>query len=192
MKTNLWKYFIDEEQTETWLNELAAEGLNCVGSSCLMHRYSFEQGEPGEYAYRIIIMDYGMGNVNTIRYLSFLQESGIEYVSHGYRHFILRKKIADGAFNLYTDRDSQIKANSTLMHFSIWTAITLFIAASFNLGITIWHITNIQHNSFAGFFTVVNGASALLCYALMVILCRQWRRYALRIKKLRDESFIYE
>ena len=127
MQTKLWKYFIDEERTEAWLNGLASEGLNCTGTGFLMHRYTFELGEPGEYAYRIVIMDHGMGHKDTIRYLTFLHESGIEYVAHGYRHFILRKKVADGAFDLYTDRESQIKTNRTLMNLSLWTAAILLI-----------------------------------------------------------------
>ena len=140
MQTNLWKYFIDEEQTEAWLNELAAEGLNCVGTGFLMHRYTFEQGEPGEYSYRITIMNHSMKHRDTIRYLAFLHENGIEYVAHGYRHFILRKKAADGAFDLYTDRESQIKANRTLMHSAIECIALLLLVGGFNMGITVWHI----------------------------------------------------
>jgi len=165
MQTKLWKYFIDEEKTEAWLNELAAEGLHCVGSSCLMHRYSFEQGEPGEYAYRIVIMEHSMRHADTIRYLAFLQENGIEYVAHGYKHFILRKKVADGAFDLYTDRASQIKANRTLMHSAIVTAALLLFIGGMNVGIVAWHISIAS----SGLLISINSAAALFCCALMLI-----------------------
>jgi len=188
MKTNLWKYFICEEQTEAWLNDLASAGLNCVGSNFLMHRYSFEMGAPGEYAYRITIMDHGMGHSDTIRYLAFLQENGIEYIAHGYRHFILRKKVADGAFDLYTDRESQIKANRTLKNFSILTFMILIPIIGLNIGIVVWHILNLH----SVWLSVINLAAAFICVALSINLCGQWRRYALRIKSLEDDSSVFE
>ena len=188
MQTNLWKYFIYEEKTEAWLNALASEGLHCVRTSFLMHRYSFEQGEPGEYAYRITIMDHGLGHSDTIRYLAFLREDGVEYVSHGHRHFILRKKVADGAFDLYTDRKSQIKATRKLIHLSIGTFITLLLVVGLNIGIVVWHIVNAHSVS----LIAINAAAAFMGVALTVNICQQWRRYALRIKKLKRDSAIYE
>jgi len=188
MKTKLWKYFIDEEKTEAWLNRLAAEGLNCVGADCLMHRYSFEQGEPGEYAYRIVILEKSMRHADTVRYLAFLWENGIEYVAHGFRHFILRKKVADGAFELYTDRESQIKINRTLMYSAIATAALLLFIGGMNIAIVAWHISIAS----SGLLVVINGAAGFVCLGLMIPLCQQWRRYAMRVKKLKADSAIYE
>jgi hypothetical protein len=187
MQIKLWKYFIDEEKTEAWLNGLAAEGLNCVGTDFLMHRYLFERGAPGEYAYRITIMDHGIAHKDTIRYLAFLHENNIEYVAHGYRHFILRKKIADSPFALYTDRASQIKTNRTLFNFSLLMVVLLLPIIALNIGVAIWQI-NTAH---AG-LTVFNTLTALICLGLVALLCGQCRRYAARIRKLKAEGAIHE
>jgi len=187
MRTSLWKYFVDEEKTENWLNDLAAEGLHCIGSGTL-HRYHFEQGEPGEYTYRIVILEHGIKHAETIRYLAFLRESGIEYVTHGNCHFLFRKKTADGPFDLFTDRESQLKANRTLMHSAIGTALVLLPLMLLNFGVAVWNVSNGHTAAFA----FINLAAGLFCAALLAAMCQQWRRYALRIKKLLDESVLYE
>jgi hypothetical protein len=190
MRTSLWKYFIDEEKTENWLNELSAEGLQCIGTGCLMHKYYFEQGDPNEYTYRFTIMDHGMGHKDTRQYLAFLHDNGIEYVAHGYRHFLLRKKAADGPFELYTDRASQIKSNQTLMHSAIFTAAILFVIGALNAYIVYLHIT-LAHD-LAGIMTFVNGSGALFCFIILAYMLEQWRRYAGRINQLKREGEIHE
>jgi hypothetical protein len=109
MKIKLWKFPHDAEKTETWLNELANDGFICTGADILMNRYTFEQGEPGEYAYRYVFFDKCFGHSKSIRYLSFLRENGIECVGHSFQNEMKKKRTADGEFNLFTDRESQIK-----------------------------------------------------------------------------------
>ena len=188
MRIKMWKYFIDEEATEKWLNELAAEGLNCVGTGCLMHKYYFEQDEPGEYTYRIVILDHTMGHPETVRYLNFLREGGVEYVTHGYRHFILRKKTADGPFELHTDRASLIKKNKTLKNSAIITALILLPIIMANIGIVAWHIFG-RHPIPT---VMINALGSVICFVLLVVMCTQWRRYALRIRRLQDEGILHE
>jgi hypothetical protein len=190
MQINRWKYFIDEEKTETWLNGLSAVGLQCVGTSCLMHNYIFEQGRPGEYTYRITIMEHGMEHADTVRYLAFLLENGIEYVSHGYRHFILRKKTADGPFELYTDRASLIRSYKIFMNTSVLTAVILLIIGGINGYITVLHI--LRAHAFAGVMTIVNGFGAVFCLIIMLAMLEQCHRYAARIKRLKREGEIHE
>ncbi|MCL2364688.1 MAG: DUF2812 domain-containing protein [Defluviitaleaceae bacterium] len=190
MKIKLWKYFIDEESTEKWLNDLAAEGLNCVGSGFLMHKYYFEQDQPGEYTYRIVILDHAMGHPETTRYLNFLREGGVEYIASGYRHFILRKKTADGPFELHTDRASLIKKNKTLMNFAIVTALILLPIIALNVGVTIMHLVN--RHIYTTLMVFINAMGAAVCFVLFVIMCTQWRRYALRKRRLQEEGAIHE
>ena len=190
MQIKLWKYFIDEEATEKWLNELAAEGLNCVGAGCLMHKYYFEQSEPGEYTYRIVILDHRMGHPETVRYLNFLREDGIEYVTSGYRHFILRKRNADGPFELHTDRASLIKKNKTLKNFAIVTALILIPIILLNAGITVMHVVN--RHVYTTPMVILNAGGAVVCFVILVVMCMQWHRYAMRIRRLQDEGVVHE
>lgn len=49
------KFFSNYEKEEIWLNEMAAKGLNLISVSFC--RYGFEDGTPGEYNYRLELLD---------------------------------------------------------------------------------------------------------------------------------------
>jgi len=197
MKTRLWKYPYNVEKTELWLNELAENGLICVGADTLMSRYTFEQGEPGEYAYRLVFFDKCFGHSKSIRYLSFLRESGIECVGHYCQYVLLRKKVADGEFNLFTDRESQIKYYERLRKdLTIAVVVYLFVLPLFYHGIITAHInlaTGVATPSTFVYLTLIVTHVLLLINAGIAISCfRQWRRYSLWVKNLKSESAVFE
>jgi len=198
MKTKLWKYPYDVEKTESWLNELASEGFICVGADTLMSRYSFEQGEPGEYTYRYVFFDKCFGHSKSIRYLSFLRESGIECVGSSFQHVLLRKKTADGEFNLFTDRESQIKyykrvlATDTIigtiaLSIGIPFYVYSIIIGNINIAAGIGHISSHIHP-----LLIVGYVIGLINVAMLVSYIKQLRRYMQRLKKLKSDSTVYE
>jgi len=200
VKTKLWKYPYNEEKTEEWLNELAGNGLICVGADTLMSRYTFEQGEPGEYIYRYVFFENCFGHSKSLRYFAFLRESGIECVGHAFQHVLLRKKAADGEFNLFTDRESKIRYYKRII------ATDKIPGIVFMLGlIPFWlsrmavaHMNiadesmNVAFNSHFHPIVVVTYLLILINAAIGVSYFRQWRHYVSRVKTLKSAGALYE
>jgi len=95
------------EKEEKWLNQMSAKGLNLVKT--VGFSYTFENGNPGEYTYRLELLKYMPDHPESAKYLEFLAETGIEYVASYMRWVYLRKKKADGDFELYSDLPSKLR-----------------------------------------------------------------------------------
>lgn len=108
MKFIKYKFFTigQFEKEEKWLNEMSSKGmlLTDVG----VCRYSFVKGNPGEYTYRLELLENHPYSPEGFAYISFLEEMGIEHVGSVLRWVYLRKKTADGPFELYSDTESKI------------------------------------------------------------------------------------
>lgn len=113
MKQVIWKLYTDFEREENWLNEMSQKGLQLV--SYTPGRYVFEEGAPGEYIYRIELLDQLPSHHESRAYIRFMEEAGAEYVDSILRWVYFRKRAADGPFELYTDRDSLITHRKRIM-----------------------------------------------------------------------------
>ena len=93
-----WVWEFDKE--EDWLNEMAMNGwvLDRVGFCS----YDFVKCEPGEYTVREEMHAFDES------YVSFMEETGAEYVGRFFMWSFFRKKTADGPFDLFSDIDSRI------------------------------------------------------------------------------------
>ena len=108
MKEVIYKAFtiFDYEEEEKWLNDMASKGKNFTDIS--LFRYVFEDGKPGEYIYRLEMLDKFPNHYKSLEYLRFLEETGIEHVASILKWVYLRKKASDGPFDVYSDVDSRI------------------------------------------------------------------------------------
>lgn len=106
MKERVYKFYSNYEKEEAWLNKMAAAGWHCT--DYIFGRYTFEQGKPGEYVYRIQLLEHAPTHIESEAYLEFLEEAGIEMVATHLRWIYLRKKAKDGPFELFSDKDSRI------------------------------------------------------------------------------------
>ena len=98
----------DWDEEERWLNEMADQGWHFVkyGFPC---RYTFEQGEPGAYQYRLQALNSRIGSKESQDYLAFLREMNIELVN-SYLFWVYLRKPNDGLpFELFSDVESRIK-----------------------------------------------------------------------------------
>lgn len=95
-----WVWVWDFDKEEEWLNEKAMNGwvLESVGFCT----YNFVRCEPGEYSVRLEMHPYDES------YLSFMRETGAEYVGRMMLWIYFRKKTTDGPFDLFSDIDSKI------------------------------------------------------------------------------------
>lgn len=111
IKPKLRKYRLffvwQHEEEEQWLNEMSAQGYQLVKVGFCS--YLFEQGSPNEYIYRLELLDQLPSHPDSLAYLHFLEETGIEHIGSMLRWVYYRKKADQGAFDLYSDIDSKIR-----------------------------------------------------------------------------------
>ena len=95
-----WIWIWEYDKEEQWLNAMAQSGwvLDKVGFC----RYEFVPCEPGEYIVRLEMREHDEG------YLSFMAETGAEYVGRMMKWIYFRKKAALGQFELFSDLESRI------------------------------------------------------------------------------------
>lgn len=99
----LWQF----EEEEKWLNEMSGQGwqLQHVGFC----NYTFKKGEPGEYIYRLELLDNPKSFDDSVRYISFIEDTRAEQICNISRWVYFRKKTELGGFDLFSDIDSRIK-----------------------------------------------------------------------------------
>lgn len=95
------------EEMERYLNEMSHEGWQCC--EIVRDELRFVRGEQDEYTYRVQYF-YESRDGEKDDYLRTLGETGAALVGEYGEALILRKKTADGAFELYSDLDSKITA----------------------------------------------------------------------------------
>ncbi len=115
-----FRLYYDKDKETVWLNKMASEGWAL--KSFFAGFYKFEQCEKGEYIYQI---DFGAVSEE---YRDLMQELGVEIVVLWGYWIILRKRAADGPFELYTDVDSQIDHYRKIRRmFKVATIIELLV-----------------------------------------------------------------
>lgn len=100
-------YFIwQHEEEERWLNEMAAQGMNLVDAS--LCRYVFEPGTPGEYQYRLEMMEHCPSHPKVQEYMRFMEEAGAEVVATFKNWVYFRGRAGEENFRIFSDIDSRI------------------------------------------------------------------------------------
>lgn len=121
MTKSVVKFISNFEKEEQWLNQMAAKGWHCI--DYVFGRYLFEKGEPGEYIYRIQLLKNPINHLESTAYLNFLRETGVEVVASYSRWVYLRKKAADGPFDLFSDKESRIAHYKNIIYMFLPFAI---------------------------------------------------------------------
>lgn len=95
-----WIWVWDFDKEEQWLNTMAQQGwvLDKVGFC----RYEFIPCEPGTYTVRLEMREHDEA------YLSFMADTGAEYLGRVVQWIYFRKKTEDGSFDIFSDVDSRI------------------------------------------------------------------------------------
>jgi hypothetical protein len=96
----------DFEKEEKWLNEMSAKGMQLV--SVGLFKYVFEEGTPGEYVYRIELLDEWPTHPESMSYIHFMEDTGAEHIASLMRWVYFRKKAGMQPFDLFSDIDSRI------------------------------------------------------------------------------------
>lgn len=173
MKHKVFKMFVDFEKEEQWLNEMSAKGLQL--SSYYFGQYVFEDGKPGEYTYRLELMESHPLKAEGQVYIRFMEEAGVECVDTFWRWAYFRKKTADGPFDLYTDSGSKIK------HYQRVAAVA-GLGAAVNAALCAYDIYLLHMNPFM----------LLLNITIAVVLTRVTISYCRRIRRLKEAMKLRE
>ena len=109
MRHTIYKWFWawDFEKEEKWLNKMSSIGLQLVGVG--FRRYVFDDGIQGEFSYRMEMLGRFSTNPESISYIHFLEDAGIEHIGSINRWAYFRRKASEGSFDLFSDLDSRIK-----------------------------------------------------------------------------------
>ena len=165
-----WFWAWQDEKEEAWLAEMAAEGLHLVSFS-IPGFYYFQQGEPGNYVYRLDFQT--MKSKDRDSYLQLFADAGWEHIGDMggwvyFRHKVNGSEILD----IYSDWESKMGKYYRL----------LFILVIF-LPIMIIMVTNIsdylRYREFMGILVAIP-FSLFLLYTLAVV---QIFRRMLQIKE---------
>lgn len=167
MKHSVWKIYVNYEKEEKWLNSMAQKGMHMVDYTFC--RYLFEEGEPGKYIYRIELLKEMPSHPESVAYLRFMEESGVEVVSTYMRWVYFRKKASEGSFEIYTDRAGKIKhAKRILGLVGVLFVLNLAVALD-NLVIGLTSDRGIHFNAY---LSVLNFTVAAVLLTIIVAQCR--------------------
>ncbi|OEH85072.1 hypothetical protein BHU72_05530 [Desulfuribacillus stibiiarsenatis] len=182
MKLIVRKLFINFEKEEKWLNQMAAKGLFLIDYS--FGRYVFDKGLPGEYSYRIELLDQLPSSVESRAYLEFMESAGVECVATYFRWVYFRKSSKEGPFDLYSDYDSKIKHYKKVATFTaIAGFLNLFVALS---------NTHVALGSIGEGNGVVLLALTSLNWLIVVLLAPMIYSFIRTIRHLKREKQLYE
>ena len=95
-----WFWVWDFEKEERWLNEMAANGWTLVEVGYCS--YTFEKTDDNEYTVRLEMHPFDED------YISFMEQTGAEYIGRVLQWIYFRKKSELGRFDIFSDLDSRI------------------------------------------------------------------------------------
>ncbi|MCL2046415.1 MAG: DUF2812 domain-containing protein [Oscillospiraceae bacterium] len=96
----------DFDKEESWLNEMSAKGLHL--QSVGFCTYTFNEGIPGDYVYRLEMLDNLASHAESSQYIRFIEDTGAEHIGSLFRWVYFRKKTNGGGFDIYSDLASRI------------------------------------------------------------------------------------
>ena len=167
MKKFHWFWAWEDEKEEAWLREMSQKGWH-LKSVSIPSNYTFEQGEPTDYVYRL---DYFIDRKNMEEYQQIFADAGWDYMGEmsGWQYF--RQEAAQGQeLEIFTDNTSKAKKYQRLMLFLI-----IFLPILFNATLTMGRRTE---SDFIQAIGLLMGAF-ILFYAYAMV------RLLLRISQLR-------
>ena len=180
MRRTVWKWFWawNYDKEEKWLNDMSAIGLQLCGVGFC--KYVFDEGAPDEYTYRLEFLNNHPYSAESLRYIKFLEETGVEYIGSIFRWVYFRKKADDAEFDIYSDIDSRIKhLNRLLLLIGIIGGMNIVIGAS-----------NISRILIPGFETL--GTIGIINLTLGAICAYGFLRIFLKYRKLKKEKLLRE
>lgn len=157
-KKVVYRFFVDHEKEEKWINEMSAQGWHLEKFS--VGRFVFKKGEPGKYIYRNEFITE-MDERNIKEYFDLLKDSGVTIV-HQFGSWVYMKKPAtEGPFQLFTDNASTLAYYNRLL--KVFYSLLLL-----NICFTLLNVGYSFFNVSIHYFNVTAGIISLLATIIMV------------------------
>lgn len=175
MKKRVYRFFLDYEQEEAWVNDMAVQGWHLKRT--MLGYFIFEKGEPEQYIYRNELVK----NKNQ-DYFEFLETMNIEFVSNfgGWAYY--RKRKSEGPFELFSDSSSKIKYLKSINR--LFISVTLL-----NL---FWGFSNLYIGLGESTERFLNIGVSLLNFVVVMIMFMPILKIERRKKGLQRELHIFE
>lgn len=197
MKYVVHKFFTigQYEKEEKWLNEMSAKGMHLTDVGFC--RYSFEKGSPGEYIYRLELLNHLPQHPESISYINFLEETGIEHIGSMMRWVYFRKKASDSLFELYSDTESKINHYKRIIFIADIISLVILLPVLSHVTSLIFKILEMknQYDTFDYFFlNQLNPSLGFSLYYLAIIIFVQTVVLPIRksMFKLKRERTVHE
>lgn len=184
----VWRYYniAEYEQEEQWINEMAKEGwqLTAIG----LCRYIFRRGTPGEYIYKLDVVERTASDEVKESYFNFLTECGIRVVGEFKDWIYLQKKAADGPFDMKDDTYAKLRTVNKVYSFAVRTLcklLKIFAAVVIICSLGQMLSTNYAIQELFGGIMLGSSTSAIVVLAILwVPILRKLRR---KVNQLIDE-----
>ncbi|WP_134021705.1 DUF2812 domain-containing protein [Lysinibacillus sp. YR326] len=175
MKKRVYRFFLDYEKEEAWVNDMAEQGWYLKRT--MVGYFIFEKGEPGQYIYRNELI-----KGKSQDYFDFLESMNIEFVSKFGVWAYYRKKKSEGPFVLFSDSSSKIKYLKSISRLFIAVTFLNLLIGFFNLYIGLGESTE----------RFLNTGVSFLNFVVVMIMCMQILKVERRKKGLQRELHIFE
>lgn len=184
----VWRYYniAEYEQEEQWINEMAKEGwqLTAIGWC----RYIFRRGTPGEYIYKLDVVERTASDEVKESYFNFLTECGIRVVGEFKDWIYLQKKAADGPFDMKDDTYAKLRTVNKVYSFAVRTLcklLKIFAAVVIICSLGQMLSSNYAIQELFGGIMLGSSTSAIVVLAILwVPILRKLRR---KVNQLIDE-----
>ncbi len=187
MKQKIRKLFTvaGYEKEEKWLNEMSSIGMHLVDINGFS-KYTFEEGLPGEYIYRLELLENMPKHPQSKAYIGFMEDMGVEYVASVFRWVYFRKRTSEGPFNLYSDLGSKLSHIKRINLLGNAVAAANIVIGVANEIIAIKGI--LEHRAISG-FNLLSGALSIAIALLIFFILKPLRK---KQRALQKESLIRE
>lgn len=174
VKRNIFKnFFLPIEKEESWLNDMSKKGYALKEIS--NGYYLFEACTPSKFIYRMEFLKQGVSQEEKNNYLAFMKELNVEYVASTNRWHYFRRDAGLGAFEIYSDIDSQIEHYQRI-NFIWYILATIFLYSGLSFDILL--------RDTATFEIILNTVLVLIgIFFLMLAFPLTKKIYALKKKK---------
>jgi hypothetical protein len=173
-----WFWAWEFEKEEQWLNKMSGMGLQLTDVS--IGRYVFEEGRPGEYQYKLQMLDNLPDSIESQQYIKFCEETGVEHIASLLRWVYFRKKSDGKEFELFSDIDSRIKHLREIL-------VLLSVLAVAELLIFLSNLNNLFHYQELALGIIVG-----LLFVVTIIVSYGAVRVWISFRRLQKERNVHE
>lgn len=185
----VWRFFniADYDKEEQWLNDMAAAGWNFVRVQGGV-RFTFKRGVPGEYIYKLDMVERNASDEVKESYYNFLTECNIRVVGDYNDWIYLQRRASDGPFDVKDEAYTKLRRLNKVYSFSIRMVCRLLILFSLMvIGFSLLSLATTGYQIQEVFDGVVRGVSIASLIALSIIWVPIVTRLRRRINALIDD-----